>query len=176
MQEQRLPPKGRAVLPKNTELWPSLWRHYLRKSSSCAYYYFVISCANAFVFKEVLTMSPLQSGHRCRLGSVYFNNGFVDTDLIVQDDYCNICWVEGVGAAPAIRLRCGHIFHHSCVVNKLSNGWTGSCIAFSFLDCPLCKHQIVHSSLKCYLQPLLTLQKRIKRAAVQVILSFVMLL
>ncbi len=27
------------------------------------------------------------------------------------EDLCNICWVEGLSAAPVLRLRCGHIFH-----------------------------------------------------------------
>ncbi len=36
------------------------------------------------------------------------------------DEYCNICFVEGLSAAPAIRsLKCGHIFHLHCMLKRL---------------------------------------------------------
>lgn len=38
-----------------------------------------------------------------------------------QDDYCNICWVEGLGAKPCISLTgCGHLFHYDCAKKKLA--------------------------------------------------------
>ncbi len=31
-----------------------------------------------------------------------------------SDDYCPICYVDALGAAPAIALTCGHIVHAAC--------------------------------------------------------------
>jgi hypothetical protein len=42
-----------------------------------------------------------------------------------QGDFCNICWTEEVGRAPAIQLECGHIFHSHCVRDKLNKKWPG---------------------------------------------------
>jgi len=61
------------------------------------------------------------------------------------DDYCSICWVEGLKSAPTIKLGCGHYFHFSCVQKKLSNKWPGPSISFAFASCPLCQEPIVHN-------------------------------
>lgn len=34
---------------------------------------------------------------------------------ISGDDYCNICFVEGLIAAPCIIAKCGHAFHFHCL-------------------------------------------------------------
>lgn len=66
---------------------------------------------------------------------------------VCGDDFCSICWTEPLKASPAIKLRCGHIFHFSCVRDKLEKRWTGVRITFSFAECPLCSREIYHPSL-----------------------------
>lgn len=41
--------------------------------------------------------------------------GCGDSDQKV-DDYCQICYTEAIGAAPAVQMKCGHTFHHACAV------------------------------------------------------------
>jgi len=57
-------------------------------------------------------------------------------------DYCNICWVSDLTAAPCVRLKCGHIFHMHCIVEKITAKWAGARISFGFLGCPLCKEHM----------------------------------
>lgn len=65
----------------------------------------------------------------------------------IAEELCNICWVEGLSAAPTIKLECGHFFHFKCCVDKIETGWPGTRITFGFLNCPLCKKQMQHPSL-----------------------------
>jgi hypothetical protein len=59
-------------------------------------------------------------------------------------DFCQICWVSGLGDRPSIKLGCDHIFHVECLLEKIKNKWSGPWITFSYLDCPSCK-QIIQS-------------------------------
>ncbi|CAD8152124.1 unnamed protein product [Paramecium octaurelia] len=54
------------------------------------------------------------------------------------DDYCNICFVEGLKNAPVIQSKCGHIFHYTCILKRLDVKWNGPRIVFKFCLCPLC--------------------------------------
>jgi len=81
------------------------------------------------------------------------------------DDYCTICWSEGLSSAPAIKIACGHVFHYHCIVNTLRAKWAGVVITFGFLECPLCKQQIAHHSLQALLKPYLDLQADVHRKA-----------
>lgn len=54
------------------------------------------------------------------------------------DDYCNICFTEGLINAPCVHLKCGHIFHYHCLEKKIKTGWFGPRIFFNFCLCPLC--------------------------------------
>jgi hypothetical protein len=54
-------------------------------------------------------------------------------------DYCNICFVEGLIQAPCIQLRCGHIFHFHCLKKRLELRWNTPRMLFDFCLCPLCK-------------------------------------
>jgi E3 ubiquitin-protein ligase MYCBP2 len=64
-----------------------------------------------------------------------------------DSDYCSICWTESLGQAPCVRLGCGHTFHAHCVKDRISKGWSGVRITFSFAECPLCGEGVVHPSL-----------------------------
>jgi len=80
----------------------------------------------------------LHCGHRCFGG--------------VEDSVCSPCLVcaapseqlecmiclEKLSSAPIANLRCGHLFHHSCIGAKLAKRWTGFRISFGFAQCPIC--------------------------------------
>jgi hypothetical protein len=54
-------------------------------------------------------------------------------------DFCNICFIEGLGNAPSLQLGCGHIFHYHCLEKRLMMRWHRPRITFTFCLCPLCK-------------------------------------
>jgi len=81
------------------------------------------------------------------------------------DDYCSVCYVEGLGQAPAIRLHCWHLFHFRCLSDRLARGWPGARITFGFLSCPLCKAELAHPSLQPLLAPLLRLKAEVTAKA-----------
>jgi E3 ubiquitin-protein ligase MYCBP2 len=57
------------------------------------------------------------------------------------------------------------VFHYDCISKKISNKWAGAMITFGFLDCPLCKKQISHPSLKEELKGALSLYEDVKTKA-----------
>ena len=54
------------------------------------------------------------------------------------DDPCAICYVDPLGASPAILLGCGHVVHRQCAIDKIRAGYPGPAISFNHLRCPLC--------------------------------------
>jgi len=56
------------------------------------------------------------------------------------EDYCMVCWTEGLINAPCIRSSCGHIFHLDCITTRIVKRWHRPRIVFSFCLCPLCKN------------------------------------
>ena len=57
-----------------------------------------------------------------------------------SDDFCAICGVDELGRFPCVKLRCDHIFHVRCVLEKLKHRWEeGEPVNLAFMDCPLCK-------------------------------------
>jgi len=83
------------------------------------------------------------------------------------EDFCNICWIEGLNAAPSIQLKCGHIFHINCVREKLVAKWPTATISFTFMDCPLCNKSIDHPALEADLKPLQDLKRFIRDLALK---------
>jgi E3 ubiquitin-protein ligase MYCBP2 len=55
------------------------------------------------------------------------------------DDYCNICYSEGLGSAPIILFKCNHYVHFKCAEQCLKKKWIGPKITFNHSVCPCCK-------------------------------------
>jgi len=55
-----------------------------------------------------------------------------------EHDFCSICFIEGLGAAPSVQMICGHIVHYHCLVTQLEKRWVGPRITFNFAKCPSC--------------------------------------
>ena len=55
-----------------------------------------------------------------------------------KDDYCIICYTEGLGASPMVELSCGHYMHYLCVKKRLETKWIGPKITFNHCLCPSC--------------------------------------
>ena len=58
------------------------------------------------------------------------------------DTYCPICFSEGLGSAPVVKLTCGHYIHHKCIEIRLKNKWNGPKITFSHIKCPSCNNTL----------------------------------
>ena len=81
------------------------------------------------------------------------------------DDMCMICFTEALWPIPSIQLECGHVFHYQCVRKILENRWPGPRITFGFRNCPICKTQVGHPSLKQLLDPIDSLYEDVKKKA-----------
>ncbi|CAJ0567082.1 unnamed protein product, partial [Mesorhabditis spiculigera] len=62
------------------------------------------------------------------------------------DDVCVICFTDRLGAAPCIKIECGHIFHYACVRAVLEKRWNGPRILFRFMNSPSCNGEPLDSS------------------------------
>ena len=71
-----------------------------------------------------------------------------------KDDYCIICYSEGLGSSPMVALSCGHYMHYFCVKKRLETKWIGPKITFNHCLCPSC-----NKWFDCYTVP--ELQKMI---------------
>lgn len=58
------------------------------------------------------------------------------------DDYCVICYTDGLGQAPCVQLDCKHIAHLECIITRVKTSWLGARIVFSFMDCTVCKREM----------------------------------
>ncbi|PNF28397.1 hypothetical protein B7P43_G16744 [Cryptotermes secundus] len=65
------------------------------------------------------------------------------------DDMCMICFTEALSCAPAVQLKCGHVFHYHCCRCVLMKRWAGPRITFAFSQCPICK--VMLTALLCLL-------------------------
>jgi E3 ubiquitin-protein ligase MYCBP2 len=82
------------------------------------------------------------------------------------DDMCMICFTEALSCAPSIQMLCGHVFHYHCSRTILQKRWHGARISFAFSQCPICKNDIYHESLKDLLEPINALKEDVKRKAI----------
>lgn len=62
-------------------------------------------------------------------------------------------------------MSCGHVFHYHCSRLILKKRWNGARISFAFSQCPICKNDINHESLKDLLEPINALKEDVKRKA-----------
>eukprot|EP01083_Nonionella_stella_P080121 219972_1 len=82
---------------------------------------------------------------------------------LTENEFCNICFVDELRAAPCVQLRCGHYFHFSCVLHKIAGKWPSARITFGFLNCPLCKEEIHHPALDAVTKEYYDLKREIER-------------
>jgi len=80
-------------------------------------------------------------------------------------DFCPICWTDELRSSPCLKLKCGHLIHYDCLLQKIRAGWPGARITFGFLGCPVCKQQISHPLLDNEMRSILTLKKEIEEKA-----------
>lgn len=86
------------------------------------------------------------------------------------DDYCEICFIEGLGASPVVQFDCKHIFHLKCVIENVSQKWPGPRIVFNFLNCTSCKQKIKARycpELHKLIDPMEQLETDIKKMALE---------
>jgi E3 ubiquitin-protein ligase MYCBP2 len=89
-----------------------------------------------------------------------------------EDDYCSFCYTEGLSQAPSVQIKCGHIFHLHCILERIKKRWPGPRIVFGFLDCTECKSKIeaphcpaLHQELsECFKIEVEVIKKSIERA------------
>ena len=78
-----------------------------------------------------------------------------------KDDFCIICYVEGLGSSPMLELSCGHYMHYFCVKTRLETKWIGPKITFNHCLCPSCNkwfdcpsvpeiHKMIEENKKLY--------------------------
>ncbi|CAJ0567117.1 unnamed protein product, partial [Mesorhabditis spiculigera] len=77
------------------------------------------------------------------------------------DDVCVICFTDRLGAAPCIKIECGHIFHYACVRAVLEKRWNGPRILFRFMNCPLCNGEMEHPGIRDLIEPLKALKTEV---------------
>ena len=58
------------------------------------------------------------------------------------EDYCSFCYTEGLSQAPSVQIKCGHIFHVDCLLERIKKRWPGPRIVFNFLSCSECNLRI----------------------------------
>ena len=85
------------------------------------------------------------------------------------DDYCNICWMGGLGQGPCVQLGCKHLFHEDCLLRVLKGKWSGPRINFSFIQCPHCKERMSskHPEIKRLIKNALKLEKNINEMSLK---------
>lgn len=86
------------------------------------------------------------------------------------DDFCIICYTEGISSAPSVKLGCGHIFHYHCISTTISKRWPGPRITFNFAKCPSCKAWVTtpfHDGLTGRLGEVFKIYEEIKEKAMK---------
>ena len=54
-----------------------------------------------------------------------------------EDQYCEICYSEGLNAQPCVQLDgCKHVFHFNCISKIIKDRWLTPRITFAYLRCP----------------------------------------
>ena len=79
------------------------------------------------------------------------------------DDFCVICFTDGLADAPCLQLECGHVFHKSCVEKKIEQRWPCARINFKFLQCPLCDKEMSHHLLAKPMAPVNKLREALEK-------------
>ncbi len=165
-----------------------------KQSKKCKYDYTIITEKNRGPVEDVCSNpdcveiyntscgKKLKCGHDC-CGTKIENrcppclkkdcNNYSDSFDQNEDTYCPICYSEGLGAAPVVKLSCGHLIHHKCIEKSLKNKWNGPKITFKYLKCPVCNNwldapnnsdiqKLIHESKALYDKILKMVNERMK--------------
>jgi E3 ubiquitin-protein ligase MYCBP2 len=124
--------------------------------------------------------ATLQCGHFC--GGVFDEPSSHHLPCLVEDcpgheaalnlhqtaeETCGICGSEQLSQAPCVQISCGHVFHFSCLQQRIASGWNGKRIDFGHVTCPLCKALIGHPLLNDQLDPHLKLRQVVRKMAAE---------
>jgi len=82
-----------------------------------------------------------------------------------HEEFCSICWTEGWSAAPCVQLKCRHVVHYHCLMQKLEKRWPAARIVFRYLSCGECNQPIKNDMLKMTLRPHEKLKAKVERMA-----------
>eukprot|EP01084_Bolivina_argentea_P131991 232923_1 len=80
---------------------------------------------------------------------------------ISDEEYCCICWVDILSAAPTVKLNCGDYFHYSCLIEKIKRGFHAPRLTFGFLNCPLCRISMIEDRIWGYSKKMKIIMPRI---------------
>jgi hypothetical protein len=89
----------------------------------------------------------------------------VEFFVMLSFDVVGVSISTDLGQAPCIVLNCDgsrHVFHIECLRTKLTKGWAGAGIDFSFLKCPLCESRVKHVAFDALIQPYLDLERKVQ--------------
>jgi len=78
-----------------------------------------------------------------------------------------VCYTEALGAAPCVRLGCGHLTHFHCARDKIEAGYSSTRISFAFMECALCREAMSHPALAEQLSPHQALASDVTRMALE---------
>lgn len=95
------------------------------------------------------------------------HEGCCPLKAVRADDYCPICWVEDLGSAPMVVLKCGHGVHYACIVERLRLRWQGPLISFGFMHCPTCQALVAHPLLDALVKPYVALREAVEAKALE---------
>lgn len=165
------------VTPYHLGFTCETWKIYLN-SQHCRYCDVQLTDTNRARDYELLCTNSecrikAQNACRRRLSCGHLCNGIANEShcppcLIcngIADEFCPVCYSEGLRQAPCIRLECGHYVHYECVRQKIINRWSGAVVSFAFLECPQCRQRIAHPALQKELEPALALYRDIEAKA-----------
>eukprot|EP00760_Papus_ankaliazontas_P010676 PhM_4_TR14404/c0_g1_i1/m.20587/K10693/MYCBP2, PAM; E3 ubiquitin-protein ligase MYCBP2 len=84
-----------------------------------------------------------------------------------NEDFCIICYIETLDAAPCVQLHCGHVFHFYCLESRLEKRWPTARITFRFMTCLICNAFMECEALNKLLTPLKALKAEVEKRSLE---------
>ena len=85
------------------------------------------------------------------------------------EDFCSQWFSEGLEDKPWVQLQWGHVFHSSCILEKLKMKWSTAYINFEHLNCDIWKAPIEcdHISIKKLIDEDVELKAKVQKVATE---------